>query len=95
MAQINDARPKARYTANFALKLLRDAAFLVGEKWCPPSSFVHFAERTQADPVSERGPKALFRVAFLGNHVQHLRQNAVHAVQEVDPLGVGAKDHPG
>ena len=63
---LNDVKPKARCTANFALKLLRDAAFLVGEKWCPPSNFVHFAERIRADPVCERGPKALFVSPSLG-----------------------------
>jgi hypothetical protein len=35
--------------------------------------------------------KGPFRVAFLGHHVQHLRQSIVHAVQEVVPLGVWAK----
>ena len=32
---LNFAKPNARYTANFALKLLRDAVFLVGEKMVP------------------------------------------------------------
>jgi hypothetical protein len=35
--------------------------------------------------------RPFFCVAFLGHHVQDLRQSFVHAVQEVDTLGVGAK----